>query len=129
MEIKKLTEKVGAVVIGRNEGQRLVTCLSSLKTQLENIIYVDSGSTDNSIEEAQKLGIEIIELDLSVPFTAARARNEGARLLLEQSSIDYIQFVDGDCEVQQNWLNEAFSFLEKKNRLCCGMWKTARAIS
>jgi glycosyltransferase involved in cell wall biosynthesis len=122
MEIKKLTEKVGAVVIGRNEGQRLVTCLSSLKTQLENIIYVDSGSTDNSIEEAQKLGIEIIELDLSVPFTAARARNEGARLLLEQSSIDYIQFVDGDCEVQQNWLNEAFSFLEKKTdyAVACG---------
>jgi glycosyltransferase involved in cell wall biosynthesis len=106
--------KLGAVVIGRNEGDRLIACLVALKKQVKHIVYVDSGSTDNSIVEAKKMGIETIELDLSVPFTAARARNEGAQTLIDMFSIDYIQFVDGDCEVQQCWINKAVNFLENK---------------
>ena len=36
------------------------------------VVYVDSGSTDGSVELARSLGAEVVELDLSVPFTAAR---------------------------------------------------------
>jgi len=106
---------IGAVVIGRNEGQRLITCLDSLLNCVEHIIYVDSGSSDNSLQEARARGVECISLDLSVPFTAARARNKGAEFLIQKyPGLKYIQFVDGDCEVQPQWIDSAECFLERE---------------
>ena len=35
--------RIGAVVIGRNEGQRLVNCLTSMEGEVDLLIYVDSG--------------------------------------------------------------------------------------
>ena len=61
------------VIIGRNEGERLVLCLESLQQQAARCVYVDSGSTDDSVREAESRGIEVVQLDMSVPFTAARA--------------------------------------------------------
>lgn len=105
--------RLGAVVIGRNEGERLKQCLTSLCHDIKHIVYVDSGSTDGSLDLALSLGIKIVSLDLSQPFTAARARNAGlAELVENHPSLDYIQFVDGDCEVQPSWLNNATDFLE-----------------
>lgn len=71
------TTTVAAVVIGRNEGVRLRQCLESLANRVAQVIYVDSGSTDGSCEMAVELGVQVVSLDLSIPFTAARARNEG----------------------------------------------------
>lgn len=73
-----MTGTVAAVAIGRNEGARLVACLESMVGRVDPIIYVDSGSTDNSVAEARARGAEVVELDMSIPFTAARARNAGA---------------------------------------------------
>jgi glycosyltransferase involved in cell wall biosynthesis len=105
--------KVGAVVIGRNEGDRLKRCLLSLASAAK-VIYVDSGSTDGSAEWAADHGVEVIELDMSLPFTAARARNKGfIQLLKITPQIEYVQFVDGDCELVDGWLGAAKSFLDK----------------
>ena len=68
---------VAAVIIGRNEGERLVRCLNTIINYTDKIVYVDSASTDSSIEEAQKKGAHVIALDMAMPFTAARARNAG----------------------------------------------------
>jgi len=68
---------IDAVVIGRNEGARLIACLTSLQGQVRRIIYVDSGSSDGSPDKARDLGAEVVDLDMSLPFTAARARNAG----------------------------------------------------
>ncbi|EXF92756.1 glycosyl transferase [Pseudomonas fluorescens HK44] len=104
---------IGVVVIGRNEGLRLERCLASLGGAAQKIIYVDSGSTDGSVQMARRLGVEVVELDMSIPFTAARARNEGfacvQRLL---PAMRYVQFVDGDCEVVGGWLPRAQAFLD-----------------
>ncbi|MGQ4650667.1 glycosyltransferase [Lyngbya aestuarii] len=101
-------KQVGLVVIGRNEGQRLRQCLLSVIGKVAHIVYVDSGSTDGSVEMARSLGVEVVELDLSIPFTAARARNEGfAQLLQTNAQIEFVQFVDGDCEVVEGWLEHA----------------------
>ena len=70
----------GAVAIGRNEGDRLVSCIQSL-SHASTIIYVDSGSNDGSLEKARGLGADAIALDLSDPFTAGRARNAGFKRL------------------------------------------------
>ena len=105
--------RVGAVIIGRNEGERLVRCLTSLNDQLAQLIYVDSGSTDASVNAAYSMGADVVALDMGVPFTAARARNEGferMRKLYPQAG--YVQFVDGDCEVAADWLKSALNFLD-----------------
>ena len=72
---------IGVVVIGRNEGERLRRCLQSVSGSAGKVVYVDSGSTDGSVTMARGMNVAIVELDLHIPFTAARARNEGARLL------------------------------------------------
>lgn len=97
---------VGIVVIGRNEGDRLVQCLDSALLQSTLVVYVDSGSTDQSVSTARNKGVHVVELDMRTPFTAARARNAGfAQLLQMGPHIAYVQFVDGDCELTPNWLN------------------------
>lgn len=102
------TPKLGVIVIGRNEGERLRRCLESLRGEGQILLYVDSGSTDGSVGMARGMGVEIVELDTSIPFTAARARNEGlARLLQIHPDIELVQFIDGDCEVFPHWLTEA----------------------
>ena len=105
-------ESLGIVVIGRNEGQRLVRCLESISPQCEKIVYVDSGSTDNSLKAASSFGVLTIPLDENQPFTAARARNEGfQRLIASFPEIEFVQFVDGDCEIQSDWLAVGIRFL------------------
>jgi glycosyltransferase involved in cell wall biosynthesis len=82
--------------------------LESVVGQADVIVYVDSGSTDGSVELARSLGVHVVELDLSIPFTAARARNTGlARLLEIDPQVELVQFVDGDCEVVSGWLDRA----------------------
>jgi glycosyltransferase involved in cell wall biosynthesis len=104
--------KFGTVVIGRNEGERLRRCFESLST-VALIAYVDSGSTDGSAQLALGHGVDVIELDTSIPFTAARARNVGLRRLqVIAPDLAYVQFVDGDCELVEGWLGSAISFLD-----------------
>jgi GT2 family glycosyltransferase len=106
--------KFGVVAIGRNEGERLRRCLASLSVLAAPVVYVDSGSTDGSVKLARDMsGVEVIELDMGFPFTAARARNAGLRRLREISpNLEYVQFLDGDCELIQGWLEDAISFLD-----------------
>ena len=116
-------ENVGVVVIGRNEGERLVGCLASVRAVAGNIIYVDSGSTDGSIAAAKQTGASVVILDLSQPFTAARARNEGfAALKALMPSIRFVQFVDGDCTLAQHWIDKALAFIEQREdvAIVCG---------
>ncbi len=114
---------LGIVIIGRNEGERLHRCLNSVAGRGWSIVYVDSGSTDGSLEIARSVGAEIVELDLSRPFTAARARNEGfAALIRILPSARYVQFVDGDCQIVEGWIDRAVDFLETnpKFAVTCG---------
>jgi glycosyltransferase involved in cell wall biosynthesis len=104
----------GTVAIGRNEGDRLKACLASL-SDASTVVYVDSGSSDDSVQIAQDRGAVVVELDLTIPFTAARARNAGfARLRDIAPSLSYVQFVDGDCEIIRGWTHEAVTFLESR---------------
>lgn len=100
----KARVRVGYVAIGRNEGERLVRCLQSLPRQSGAVVYVDSGSTDASVAAAQALKVDVVALDMAEPFTAARARNAGFLRLVEIApDADYVQFIDGDCELADGW--------------------------
>jgi GT2 family glycosyltransferase len=106
-------KKTGFVIIGRNEGARLVRCFESLQVQAARSVYVDSGSTDDSVHEAESRDIDVVALNMSRPFTAARARNAGyQRLVLAATSFTYVHFVDGDCQILQGWVDAAQSFMD-----------------
>ena len=138
--------QVGVVVIGRNEGERLQRCLASVGNKADLVVYVDSGSIDDSVSWAKSCGVDVVELDMSTPFSAGRARNEGfKRLLQREPAIAYVQFVDGDCTLAPDWLDAAVAELTKRidcaavvghlrelhpdaslyNRLCALEWKSS----
>lgn len=107
-------QRIGVVLIGRNEGERLKRCLVSLMRGASPIVYVDSGSTDGSVAMARGKGVEVVALDMRTPFTAARARNAGFdRLRNIAPALQYVQFVDGDCEVHSEWLDVASRFMDQ----------------
>jgi glycosyltransferase involved in cell wall biosynthesis len=118
-----ISNNIGVVVIGRNEGERLINCLKSVKINVNTIVYVDSGSTDGSTAAAARLGVSVVNLDMAQPFTAARARNEGfAALMALKPDVRFVQFIDGDCELVPDWLDTASAFLVRRKDVAvvCG---------
>lgn len=111
---------IGVVAIGRNEGARLERCLKSVVGHGAAVVYVDSGSTDNSVAMAKSLGAEVVELTTSKKFTAARARNAGLAAL--PAGIEFVQFIDGDCEVDAGWIAKASTELAARPEVAavCG---------
>lgn len=123
----------GVVVIGRNEGQRLFRCLVWLRRAAERAVYADSGSTDSSVATAKAMGFKTISLDAARPFSAARARNEGFRALDDRpgGAPKYVQFVDGDCELQPGWIEYAARELNRRPDVAvvCGRLRERRRNS
>jgi GT2 family glycosyltransferase len=106
--------RIGIVVIGRNEGDRLTRCLRSASKSGAPVVYVDSGSTDDSVTRARDLGATVVELDPSKPFTAARGRNEGfQKLRALHPEIELVQFLDGDTELYPRWIERAAETLTR----------------
>ncbi|MEM9742103.1 MAG: glycosyltransferase family A protein [Pseudomonadota bacterium] len=110
---------IGYVVIGRNEGERLIGCFKSLidaGVNPEWVVYVDSGSTDGSVAVAEENDFRTHLLDTSAPFTAARARNAGFSDLNDAygEGLQYVQFLDGDCLLADAWVKRAIEFIEDK---------------
>lgn len=137
--------RVGIVVIGRNEGARLIACLESARSHDGPVVYVDSGSSDGSAAAARPLCDQVVELDPARPFSAARARNEGFEALLQRHpDVAYVQFIDGDCTVLPGWIEASSAAMaldparavvvgplqERRpdasvyNRLCALEWKS-----
>jgi GT2 family glycosyltransferase len=105
-------KEIGVVIIGRNEGARLLRCLASVNQAAAQIVYVDSGSTDGSVAAAERAGAAVVTLDTTVKFTAARARNAGlAHLRQSEEPPRFVQFIDGDCELRADWIAQASQFL------------------
>jgi glycosyltransferase involved in cell wall biosynthesis len=138
--------RTGIVVIGRNEGERLLACLASLQHTGCVIVYVDSGSSDDSARRAVPHCEQVIELNRSRPFSAARARNEGfAALTQAHPGLEYVQFIDADCTLLPGWLQAASHALDEEplrsvvvgplaerrpeasiyNRMCALEWKSS----
>jgi glycosyltransferase involved in cell wall biosynthesis len=120
---RTIADRVGVVVIGRNEGERLVACLRSAAGVGGPVVYVDSASTDGSVAAARRLGADTVALDMALPFTAARARNAGlARLREAAPHVEFVQFVDADCTLAEGWLAVATRFLASEPHVAvvCG---------
>lgn len=137
--------RMAAVVIGRNEGERLEPGLRSVQNAGLPLVYADSGSTDGSSAVARKLGIPVVELDPHRPFSAARGRNEGFDEAMRRwPNLDFVMFLDGDCvldplfpaaalatfdqhpdcAIVTGHLSERHTEASIYNRLCAIEWKS-----
>lgn len=107
-----MTPALSVVIIGRNEGERLERCILSAQSiegwQPAEILYVDSGSTDGSLDLAARLGAVVLPLPAGA-FTAARARNFGWR----HATGEMILFLDGDTILDADFPLAALAELEK----------------
>ena len=121
--------ELGIVIIGRNEGERLHRCLNSVVGRGYTVVYVDSGSTDGSIELAQTMGAEVAQLDLSQPFTMARGRNLG----FSSCSSSNRQCVSSSSSMATVSSSTAGSskriqVIESRPDDCCCLWSPPRAV-
>ncbi len=98
---------VSVVVIGRNEGARLERCLASVAAMLRDgfdteTIYVDSGSSDESVALAERMGASTVALKAARP-TAAMGRNAGWRI----ARGEIVLFLDGDTVLHPRFVAES----------------------
>lgn len=101
--------KVAIVIIGKNEASRLASCIESAIKQVEQVVYVDSASTDDSVSIANKYKIKTLSLNKNTRINAAIARNVGAKWILSHDkNVEYIQFLDADTTLDVNWIENAF---------------------
>lgn len=99
---------ISFVVIGKNEGRHLDKCFAAIYEVIANdhincyeVIYVDSQSTDNSVEIAKhydKINIRVFLI--TGECNAAVARNIGAK----EAKGQILFFIDGDMEIQSGFL-------------------------
>jgi len=81
---------IGASLIVRDEEHCLARCLASIRRLVDEIVVVDTGSTDRSIEIAEDLGAHIIHRPWTGDF--AGARNVG----LDAMRCDLVLYLDAD---------------------------------
>jgi cellulose synthase/poly-beta-1,6-N-acetylglucosamine synthase-like glycosyltransferase len=99
------------VVIGRNEGARLVRCLESIRAMRTpgptELIYVDSNSSDDSTAIAAAAGARVIALSSANP-TAAAGRNAGWRA----ANAPLVLFLDGDTVLYRDFVADSLKEFE-----------------
>lgn len=103
---------LSVVIIGRNEGKRLVRCIEAVRRaelpagEIE-MIYVDSGSEDGSLERVAGLGLKTLEAGSDSP-SPGLGRDIGWR----DSSAEMILFLDGDSALEPGFVARAWHLFE-----------------
>ena len=110
-----MDNEVTIIIVGKNEDKILNRCFKSACSLTNNVIYVDSDSTDKSVEIAKSYtNIKIISLETKNYFhTASLARSIAAK----EVKTKYIQFIDADMTLEKEWIIEAKNKLNSDNTL------------
>ncbi len=82
--------KISSCVIVKNEAENIERCLNSIKDISNEIIVVDTGSTDNTKEIASKFGARIYDFKWDDNFSNAK------NYALDKATGDWIIFLDAD---------------------------------
>lgn len=110
---------VTIVIVGKNEEKILDLCFKSSNLITNKIIYVDSDSSDASLEIAKKYSnISIISLKTENYFhTASLARSIAAK----EVKTPYIQFIDADMTIDKDWIDIAKKRLDRDENLAAAV--------
>ncbi|MCA0234353.1 MAG: glycosyltransferase family 2 protein [Bacteroidetes bacterium] len=109
------TYNVSVIIIGKNVSKTLFDCISSVKNainfdpniNLSEIIYVDSNSSDNSIQIAQVNNVKIINI-ISTFTTASLGRFLGIR----HAKYNKLLFIDGDMVLEKDWFSKTNAIID-----------------
>jgi glycosyltransferase involved in cell wall biosynthesis len=86
--------KVSACIIAKNEEENLPRLLESIKNKFYEIVLVDTGSTDKTVEIAKKYGAKVYHRQWN-GFADAR------QYAVDMATGDWIWFFDADCELEE----------------------------
>ena len=82
--------KISACIIAKDEEKNISLCLDSLKDQVDEILVVDTGSTDRTAMLAKQAGASVFHYEWENDFSAAK------NFALEKATGDWIVFLDAD---------------------------------
>jgi cellulose synthase/poly-beta-1,6-N-acetylglucosamine synthase-like glycosyltransferase len=107
--------RLDVVIISRNEEAHIRTCIESVLAAAApigacEIVLIDSGSSDRTVECASAYPIRMIELSGTPPYCPALGRHVGARVTAGR----YVCFVDGDTTIAPGWLEAALRVLDER---------------
>lgn len=104
-----MTIKISAVIITKNEEGMIGRCIKSL-TGVQEVIVLDTGSTDETVDIASGLGAKVTVIDKPiVPFHFAEARN----MALKLATNDWILSIDADEVVRPGAIKKVRDAIEK----------------
>jgi glycosyltransferase involved in cell wall biosynthesis len=113
------TEKVSVsfIVIAYNEREKIATALASLLNQETNkkfeIIVVDDGSTDNTVQAARE-GMANFPRQQIISFPSNRGRGAARLEGQMRATGEYLAFIDSDVALPTNWVERAWSEVENE---------------
>ena len=82
--------KITACWIVRDDAERLRLSINSVKPYVDELVVVDTGSTDDTIDAARSLGANVFEQAWADDFSAPR------NLAIEKATGNWIVFLDSD---------------------------------
>jgi glycosyltransferase involved in cell wall biosynthesis len=106
MNQQPTTKKLTLCMIVRNEEARLADCLESVKDAVDEILIVDTGSTDRTVEIAESFGARIGRFEWNDDFSAAR------NFAIENATGDWILQIDADEKLHPDSIPHIRGFME-----------------
>lgn len=106
--------QISACLIVKNEAANISNCLSNIHKIVQQIIVVDTGSTDNTVELATTYGVEIYHYEWNDDFSAAK------NFALDKAKGDWIIFLDADEYFSDQSLGNIRSVIQTYGGECDG---------
>src|ERR1043165_7712525 len=103
--------KLSLALIVKNEARCLARCLESVRGILDEIVVVDTGSTDDTASIAKRYGAKISNFAWKDDFSIAR------NFALEQATGDWILVLDADENASPALCQEILAFVRTKNAI------------
>lgn len=104
---------VSLCMIVKNEEKYIEKCLLSVKDIVTEIIIVDTGSTDNTVEIADRFGAKISYFEWNGSFSDAR------NFSLSQATGDWLLLMDADEEFEKEDRDRMIDFVNHSNAHGC----------
>lgn len=104
--------EITAIVLTYNEQRHIKDCIESIKWA-DQILVVDSGSSDDTVNIAQKSGARVIHHAMQEGFAAQR------NFAISQAVTEWVLFVDADERISPQLAEEIRQIVKLGRRIAC----------